>query len=190
MGARDKTKIFTSRGKLILNPTGKTTGGDELGYTDAGIELVTGELIIREQVEEEGLANAKWFYGGQNAQLIFTLRQWDAEVLEARFPNQFNDAKNRIQLPGDRLPGDDLDAEAVGIMLRPDDVTKDPYIYARKAILVGAENEPIRFRTTETRRLTLVFDLTPDESVGSGAADEQYKYRTLVVAKEADWTFA
>lgn len=190
MGTRDKSKIFTTRGKLVINATGKTTGGDELGYTDEGVELVTGEIILKEQVEEEGGQNAKWFYGGQNAQLIFTLRQWDDEVLATRFPNQFNVAKSRIQLPGDRVPGDDLDAEAVSVMLRPDDTSKDPYIFARKAILVGAENEPIRFRTTQSRRLALVFDLLPDEGVSSGAADEQYKYRTLVIAKEADWTFA
>lgn len=190
MGTRDLSKLFTFRGQVYIDPTAKDgTGGDALGYTDGGIELQTQDQIIREQVEEEGLANVKLFYAGQNAQLILTSRQWDDEVLAARFPNQWDAAKSRIQLPGDRVAGDDMDDEAVRLLIIPDDLTKDPHIYARKAILVADQAEPMRFRTTESRRVSLVFELKPDETVSSGAADDQYKYRTLVVAKNADWTY-
>lgn len=190
MADRTKSNIFTTRGQLYVNPTTKTgVTGDALGYTDGGVEVITGEQVIRETLEEYGAATAKRFWGNQDVQLLVTLRQWDAEVLKARFPGQWDAAKNRIQIPGDRVPGDDMANDSVRLILRPDDTTKDPYVYARKATLVGSAGDPMRFKTVESRRLVLVFDLEPDETVASGAADDQYKYRTLVIAKEADWTY-
>lgn len=182
--ARERTHIFTTRGELWVNPDNLTTGGngEALGYTETGYELDPGDQVIEEPSEESGGAPVSLFFSGNVVRLSIVLKEWDDAVLKRRFVRQWDNTAKRIQIPGDKIEGDDMLQDSVVLLFIPDtplstpSTGKDPYLVAFKAI-ASRFVEPIQFRTKAIRKLAMSFLCLPDDSIGSG--NGRYKYRTV-----------
>jgi len=178
--AFDRSEIFTTRGEWIfksLSLDGSVTPGNEfqLGFTDTGAEIDRGDFTFLDVNEESGRGPGVAFFAGQDVRIRTVCRQWNEKNLEILFPNQFdNTGTGRVQLPGTLLPGDDMIQFGGRLLLRPSDITKDPYILAMKAVLVAAN--VIEIGTLRIRKLAMEFQLYPDPTLVGQA---QELYRTL-----------
>ncbi len=180
---RDRTKIFHSRGELIINPQALDdsvpAGELRLGFTESGLEVDFSDFAFLEPNEESGRGPGVAFFAGQDIRMRFVLREFKAETLQARFPSQNEEVPGasgnfRIEIPGNLAPGDSLLDESVSLLFRPDDPTKDPYLWAAKAVLVAAQ--PIIIGTTRSRVLAVEYQLYPDDTL---IGQPQEDYRTL-----------
>jgi hypothetical protein len=185
MAVRTRTTIQTGRAQVILTPSSVGTGGTSMGYTEDGVAIEFGDEYIEEPTEETGAGVGHIFFAGGDPKVTFTLKQWDDDVLGLRFPERYSAANDRIEIPGTLEPGDSMLANAVTLEIRPD-VSSYPTVLIRKAILIGDGRSPTRFRTSETKKMALVFRCLPDDSIDSGNA--RYPYRTLGVAPAANLT--
>lgn len=160
--------------------TGGTVGagGDILGFTVNGVEIEFQDQYVEDAGEEDGATITKIFYNGGSPILRVALKQFDPEVLAARFPGRFDSANQLIQIPGTLNPGDSMVSQAVTLELRPDS-TASSTVLAFLAVLIGRGDEPVRFRTTEPKMVSLEFRLLEDTSITSGP---RVPYRTVGVA--------
>lgn len=186
---RTRSKIFHSRGEMIINPQALDDSVPatelRLGFTESGLEIDFGDFAFLEPNEESGRGPGVAFFAGQDIRMRFVLREWKDETLQARFPSQnvLDAPGHRIEIPGNLAPGDSLLDESVSLLFRPDDATKDPYIWAAKAVLVAAQ--PTVIGTTRSRVLSVEYQLYPDDTL-IGQAQEDY--RTLVIGTAAQIT--
>lgn len=144
---------------------GQVGDGTSLGYTEEGFDFIPNTEYLKERTEESGVRNIKKFYTGENCQIQCVLKQWDEDTLAAKFPGQHattNDA-NRIEIPGQLEPGDPMDAYDKVMALVPDNKAY-PTLLIRRGSNGGESETPIRFRTQETKKVSLLIDCMPDES--------------------------
>lgn len=138
--------------------------GTSLGYTQEGFDLFVNDEFLKESTEESGTRIIKEFYTGENVQIGCVLKQWDEDAIEARFPGRHSTASdaNRIEIPGELTPGDDMEPYLKTMCLVPDNKAY-PALLIRKGMNTGQGSTPIRFRATETKKLALLIDCLPDE---------------------------
>lgn len=180
--ARDRTKILTNRGQLVVDPSAVGTGGSVLGFSESGLSVFIGDEYIVDPSDDTGAGAATVFYAGGDPILTITLKQWDDAALAAAFPSQYAAANDRIQIPGSLAPGDSMLDSAVILEFRPDSSAHST-VLALKAVFEGHESQPIPMRTQVSKRVTLRFRCLPDDDVEEG--DAQYAYRALGIAPAA-----
>lgn len=179
----DRSKIYFSKGEWYWDPTGiDGTGGDGLGYTVSGFEIEWGEEIIEDETDETGAQVEQMFFAGQNVRLRTVFKQWNPELLAALFPNQYDSTDKRIEIPGDRVPGDAMDDESGILVFVPDnpynkagDSGKDMSVIAFKAVPKKVM-EPTMISNTQQRRIAVEFLCLEDRTITTG---DRAKYRTI-----------
>lgn len=180
--ARDRTRILTNRGTLVVNPTAIGEGGSELGFSESGLSVRVNDEYLEEPSDETGAGMATVFYTGGDPLLAITLKEWKDESLAAAFPDRYDATANRIQIPGTLSPGDSMLSRAVVLEFRPDQPLIHETVIAFKAVFVGRSN-PIDMSTQKAKKLDLLFRCLPDDSITS--EDDQYAYRSLGIALAA-----
>jgi len=157
---------------------GAAGDGTLLGYTESGFEVDPGDTYIEDPTEETGSGMGITFFGGGDPLLRVVLKQWDEEVLAARFTDRVTAADRRVNFPGTKTPGDDETSNSVVLEFRPDNPLHES-VLARVCVLRNEAQEPIRMRTQEAKKIALEFRCYEDTSIGSGNA--RYIYRTMAI---------
>lgn len=147
-----------------VDVTGGAVGdGDFLGYTESGVRLELNDSYLEETTEESGANIVKIFETGGSPVLRAVCKQFDRDVLEARFRNRYDQATRVLKFPGSGAPGNDWTAQAIVLEFRPDD-TRNPTVLARKACIINPDGQDIGLRVAEVTKVPMAWRLLSDDS--------------------------
>lgn len=167
----------TTMAATDTNITGGVVGdGTKLGFSENGYEVAYNDEYLEETSDEEGANTVTVFYIGGSPMASFVLKQWDADVLAARFPGRYNASAKTIEFPGTIAPGDSMLANSHVIEFRPLDASNHTLLM-RKAILTGDGLEPVLRSSRVSKKLAFTFKALNDESIGD--SDDRYEGRAM-----------
>ncbi len=165
MGTADATKVYRVPGKLAINPTNLGAafphGGTALGVsTRVRIEMTRPQIMIK--AEEFGSEVCEVVRGAETFILGAMLRQWDADVLAAIFPDTATTTING--LPATTRAGTLASDNSAVLIFTPDNQTDHPAILLYKAIPLVEETAELRFGIVQELVLPVLWLALRDSS--------------------------
>jgi hypothetical protein len=162
-------------GTLIVNPTTNPPtdaaphGGTELGLVK-DVRWVRRERSFDITAEEYGSETAEVVYLGEEWEVLFTLRGYDADALSNLFPNivaETNSATTGITYPDTtRRAGSGYTSSIVSLLFSPE----DPYhhaVYFRAAIPMVAEELEVKINRTDRMLIAVGFKAVRDATTAA-----------------------
>lgn len=191
----DAVSILTCPGRLYRNPTGLTDAADfgtDLGYTTDGLRIIVTPHTAPITGEEFGSEEIDRLIVGTTAQVLLTLRQWDADTLSAALPGLSavgaTSGGRHMRLPGaaaDLWAGRSLGAYSATFLWVPDDISYNPIVLIHDGRMRLQDGAALRVGDKQELAVPVVIDVARADDL-IDAVDDGYPYRALYVGPIED----
>ena len=176
MSAATAMQAMRVPGALAVGPTNLSLafphGGTALGLV-RGVVVKRRELRFDVIAEEYGSAVVDALYMGEEWSVVFELRGWDSDAINALFPNTTLptvSGERTIQFPSTtKASGALLGATAAKVIFTPEDPTRHRAVYFRSAIPMLAEEVEMQHARAEELSIVAGFRALRDGSAANSS---------------------
>lgn len=168
MATRAESAVPRNAARLIKDPsnlagTAPTYGGTELGAV-RGLRLTQMDPVALVKAEEKGARPVEGIRGGRWAILSCVLRGFDADAIQACFPDSTSDGDIVNVDPGTSGYPGSLASGAVCKILAVPETSGHRAIYFPRAMPVAAHEEEIPFENRSEIAIVVTFVALPDST--------------------------